>query len=34
VIKVDGQRTTAGIYGACWRVIQLWRDGHRIEVEL
>jgi hypothetical protein len=33
VIKVDGQRVTAGVYDGYHRVIQLWRAGHRIEVE-
>jgi hypothetical protein len=33
VIKVDGQRTTAESYDSYSRIIQLWRAGHRIEVE-
>lgn len=33
VIRVDGQRTTAGIYGACFRIMRLHEEGHRIEIQ-
>ena len=33
VIRVDGQRVTAGIYGSCFRVMRLFKEGHRIEIK-
>lgn len=32
VIRVDRQRTTAGIYGSCFRIMRLLEEGHRVEI--